>query len=44
MNNFFDKIDGYELSEMNFFEINNIGDLDLIKAIIKDKKKEDEKY
>jgi len=34
MNNFSDKIDGYELSEMNFFEINNLGDLDLIKAII----------
>ena len=29
-----DKLDGYELTEMNFFEINNVGDLDLIKAII----------
>lgn len=29
-----DKLDGYKLSEMNFFEITNIGELDLIKAII----------
>ena len=29
-----DRLDGYQLSEMNFFEITNIGDLELIKAII----------
>ncbi len=29
-----EKLDGYHLSEMNFFEITNIGDLELIKAII----------
>lgn len=29
-----EKLDGYRLSEMNFFEITNIGDLELIKAII----------
>lgn len=34
MNNIADKLDGYKLSEMNFFEITNVGELDLIKAII----------
>lgn len=34
MDSISDKLDGYELTEMNFFEINNVGDLDLIKAII----------
>ena len=29
-----DRLDGYQLSEMNFFEITNIGELELIKAII----------
>lgn len=29
-----EKLDGYRLSEMNFFELTNIGDLELIKAII----------
>ncbi len=29
-----EKLDGYRLSEMNLFEITNIGDLELIKAII----------
>lgn len=34
MNNIADRLDGYKLSEMNFFEITNIGEIDLIKAII----------
>ncbi len=29
-----DKLEGYKLSEMNFFEITNVGELELIKAII----------
>lgn len=33
MNNIADKRDGYKLSEMDFFEITNIGELELIKAI-----------
>lgn len=34
MDSISDKIDGYKLSEMNFFEINNVGELELIKAVI----------
>lgn len=34
MDNMHNKIEGYELSEMNFFEIDNVGEIELIKAII----------
>lgn len=34
MNDISDKLDGYQLSEMNFFEITNVGNLELIKSII----------
>lgn len=34
MDNISDKIDGYALSELEYFEINNVGEVDLIKAIL----------
>ncbi len=44
MDNIKDKTDGYCLSEMNFFEITNIGNLRLIKAIIQHQLLPDKKY
>ncbi len=34
MDDISDKLEGYKLSEMNFFELTNIGELELVKAVV----------